>query len=51
MKIIENDFSLYSVPVSPSLPSVNEPSDVDKIYCYVRDNVDQKSLLDTVLSY
>ena len=51
MKIIENEFSLFSVPVDVSLPSVNEPSDVDKIYTFVQNNVDQSRLLKSILAY
>lgn len=36
MRIVDNNISFMSVPVSPSLPSVNEPIDVDIVlkYCH-----------------
>lgn len=49
MRIIENGFSLQSVPVSPSLPSVNEPGEADIVLDYMRQNTEQQALLDQVL--
>ncbi len=49
MRILENGFQMRSVPVEPSLPSVNEPEDVDTINNFLRSNSDQKNLLATIL--
>jgi len=50
MRIIENRFTLQSVPVSPSLPSVNEPHEADIIVNYIRQNDEQQALLEKVLN-
>jgi len=50
MRIIENGFSLQSVPVSPSLPSVNEPAEAHIVLNYIENNEEQKSLLAKILS-
>lgn len=49
MRIIENGFHLQSVPVSPSLPSVNEPGEADTVLEYIRQNHEQQTLLKHVL--
>lgn len=48
MRIIENGFSLMSVSVAPSLPSVNEPHDLEHVLNYLKDNTEQLNLLDSV---
>ena len=50
MRIIESEFPLYSVDVSPSLPSINEPHEVDIVLDYLRDNEEQQALLNQILS-
>lgn len=50
MRIIENGFSLMSVEVTPSLPSVNEPGETDIILNYLRENPEQHALLNRVIS-
>ncbi len=45
MRIIENGHSLWSVPVSPSLPSVNEPGEADIVLEYIRQDAEQADLL------
>lgn len=49
MRIIENGFSMRSVPVSPSLPSVNEPEESQIVLDYIRQDAEQKGLLERVL--
>ena len=49
MRIIENGFSLRSVPVTPSLPSVNEPNEAEVVLDYIRNNAEQRALLEQVL--
>ena len=49
MKILEYDFSLQSVSVSPSLPSVNEPHEADIVLEYVKNDSEQTELLKEVL--
>lgn len=51
MRIIENGFTLASVNVEPSLPSVNELHDVDIVLEAIRNNVEQAVILDKVLSF
>lgn len=48
MRILENDYSLQSVPVAPSLPSVNEPHEADVVLQYIRQNPEQKALLERI---
>jgi 3-deoxy-manno-octulosonate cytidylyltransferase (CMP-KDO synthetase) len=50
MRIVENGYSLTSVPVVPSLPSVNEPQEADIIMNYLQSNTEQKRFLELVLS-
>lgn len=50
MRIIENGFSLFSVPVTPSLPSVNEPGEAGIVIDYIETRPEQKELLDKVLT-
>ena len=50
MRIIENGSPLYSVPVNPSLPSVNEPCEADIVLEYLQKNSEQSKLLDFVLN-
>ena len=49
MRIIENGYLLNSVSVSPSLPSVNEPNEVQVIYDYIKNNKEQTDLLNRIL--
>lgn len=48
MRIIENGFNLESVPVSPSLPSVNEPQEADVVLEYINKNTEQRELLESI---
>jgi 3-deoxy-manno-octulosonate cytidylyltransferase (CMP-KDO synthetase) len=48
MRIIENGYSLWSVPVIPSLPSVNEPEEAEIVLDYVRHNTEQQELLERI---
>lgn len=50
MRILENGFIITSVPVTPSLPSVNEPREAQIILEYIEHNVEQQKLLNTILS-
>ena len=49
MRIIENGYSLFSVPVSPSLPSVNEPEEVNIVLEYIQSSEEQQELLKRTL--
>lgn len=49
MRIIENAFNIWSVNVSSSLPSVNEPDEVRIVLDYLRSNVEQRALLERIL--
>ena len=50
MRILQNDGFLRSVHVYPSLPSVNEPQDIDSVYEFMKNNSDQEALLSGILS-
>ena len=49
MRILENGFQMQSVPVEPSLPSVNEPSEAGIILDYLSEHPEQKALLAKIL--
>lgn len=51
MRVIENGYTMMSVPVEPSLPSVNEPGEADIVLNYIESVKEQKLLLDTILKY
>lgn len=44
MRIIENGFDMKSVPVMPSLPSVNEPAEANIVLDYINNNEEQRQL-------
>ncbi len=48
MRILENDHSLQSVPVVPSLPSVNEPHEADVVLKYIQQDPEQKVLFEKI---
>jgi 3-deoxy-manno-octulosonate cytidylyltransferase (CMP-KDO synthetase) len=50
MRIIENGYILRSVPVSPSLPSVNEPGEAGIVLDYIQQNAEQRALLRQITS-
>lgn len=50
MRIIENGYAIKSIPVEPSLPSVNEPEEADIVLKYISSNAEQKALLDRILN-
>ena len=50
MRIIENGYYLESVPVSPSLPSVNEPDEADIVLDYIKKTPEQTILLEKVIN-
>jgi 3-deoxy-manno-octulosonate cytidylyltransferase (CMP-KDO synthetase) len=50
MRIIENGYNLESVPVFPSLPSVNEPAEAEIVLKYIASNPEQSFLLDEILA-
>jgi 3-deoxy-manno-octulosonate cytidylyltransferase (CMP-KDO synthetase) len=45
LRVLANGYSLTSVPVTPSLPSVNEPEEVELVLEYVRRSAEQRELL------
>jgi 3-deoxy-manno-octulosonate cytidylyltransferase (CMP-KDO synthetase) len=49
MRIIERNFPLYSVNVNPSLPSINEPHEANIVLDYLKEDEEQKSLLEKIL--
>ena len=49
MRIIENGYELHSVAVEPSLPSVNEPHETDIILDFVKNNIEQKTILEKIM--
>ena len=50
LRILEHGHMLKSVPVSHSLPSINEPGEVDAVLEAVQRDPEQKSLLDRVVA-
>lgn len=51
MRILENGHPLVSVPVEPSLPSVNEPQEAGVVLDYLKGNPEQQALLQKVLRH
>lgn len=51
MRIIENGYSIRSVPVSPSLPSVNEKHEAQLVIDFINNNSEQLKLLSEVKSF
>jgi len=49
MRIIENAFNIWSVDVSLSLPSVNEPAETEVVLDYFQSNAEQRALLERIL--
>ena len=49
MRIIESGYDIYSVPVEPSLPSINEPHEVQIVLDYLKNNREQKIILEKIL--
>lgn len=49
MRIIENGYTLISVKVNPSLPSVNEPFEADIVRDYLSNSHEQQELLASIL--
>jgi len=49
MRVVENGFVFTSVDVMPSLPSVNEPSEVEIILDCLKNNQEQNLLLSEIL--
>tara|TARA_B100000963_G_scaffold51636_1_gene39815 strand:- start:1221 stop:1994 length:774 start_codon:yes stop_codon:yes gene_type:complete len=51
MRIIENGYSICSVPFESSQPSINEPSEVQLVWDYVANNKEQKTILEKVFNF
>jgi 3-deoxy-manno-octulosonate cytidylyltransferase (CMP-KDO synthetase) len=51
MRIIENGYSLQSIFVNPSIPSINEPDEVDTVLAYIQSDEEQKIILKKILLY
>lgn len=47
MRIIENGYTMHSVPFRESLPSVNEPEEAEIVIEYIKKNPEQQRLLET----
>lgn len=50
MRVIENGYTMISVPVEPSLPSVNEPGEADIILEYIKIDKGQEIILKKILA-
>jgi 3-deoxy-manno-octulosonate cytidylyltransferase (CMP-KDO synthetase) len=50
MRILENGFSMGYVEVSPALPSVNEPHELEEVLHCLRNDQEQQRLLSTVIA-
>jgi len=50
MRVIENGYTMTSVPVTPSLPSVNEPEEAEIVLEFIRKIPIQESLLNTIMA-
>ena len=45
MSILHNNIDIYSVNMSPSLPSVNLKKEVNEIYDFIKNSKEQKKIL------
>ena len=50
MRILESDYILRSVPVAPSLPSVNEPHEADLVLKHIQQDSEQRALLEKIFA-
>ena len=50
MRILENGYELRSIPLSSSLPSVNEPNEAKIVLDYIQNDSEQKQLLGKILT-
>jgi 3-deoxy-manno-octulosonate cytidylyltransferase (CMP-KDO synthetase) len=50
MRSIENDIAVHSIPVSPALPSVNEPQEIVPILKVLKKDDEQKIILNNILN-
>ena len=48
MRILDSGHTLRSVPVAPSVPSVNEPHEADIILEYIKSDAEQRSLFERI---
>jgi 3-deoxy-manno-octulosonate cytidylyltransferase (CMP-KDO synthetase) len=51
MRILENDYTLQSVSVFPSLPSVNEPHEAEIVLEYIQNDPEQKAIFKKISGY
>jgi 3-deoxy-manno-octulosonate cytidylyltransferase (CMP-KDO synthetase) len=49
MRIIENGFVIRAIDVQPSLPSINEPHEVQIVLNYINSNLEQKKIITDVI--
>ena len=49
MRSIENDVAIHSVNVSPALPSINEPDEIDPVLKVLGSDSEQKEILNYIL--
>ena len=50
MRILENGYLLRSIPLCPSLPSVNEPHEAEVVLDHIENDAEQKQLLNKILA-
>ena len=50
MRIIENGYRISSIPFESSQPSINERSEVDEMWHFMQNNLEQQDLLNQVLN-
>ena len=50
MRIIENGYRISSVPFESSQPSINERSEVDEMWNFMKNNLEQQDLFNQVLN-
>ena len=51
MRIIEKGYTIRSIPFEVSQPSINEPQEVDDVWNYVNNSLEQQDLLKQVLNF
>lgn len=48
MRFIENKFDVYSVPLAESVPSINEPAELDQVMEFFENSIKQRELLELI---
>ena len=51
IRIVDNNYKLKSISITPTLPSVNEPEEVEIVNEYISENEEQKKLIKLIQNW